>query len=326
MSILTQLSQNFPQLDFKSNFSLSPQTYFKIGGQAEVYLELKERQQIIDVVNFCRNNDIKLTILGGASNVVVHDRGVSGLVLHLKITELIDLKKSTLDEQFPNDKKWLIQAQAGIKTSLLVKKVIDLGYSGLEYFLGIPGTLGGAVYNNAHYLKFLISEHISQVEIIDEQNKVKWISQKECNFSYDSSRFQKTQEMILTVEFALKKGNKEKSEQLVRQATKYRANTQPLGKPSSGCIFKNTPNTPQLKKLFPQFSDKQCVSAGFLIDQAGLKGVRVGDVEISKKHAAFFINQGKGTSTDLKKLVNLVKQRIKQQFNINLEEEIFYLS
>ncbi|MBU0578427.1 UDP-N-acetylmuramate dehydrogenase [Patescibacteria group bacterium] len=320
MSILTQLKQAFPQLNFKPNFLLAPQTYSKIGGQAEVYLELKKRQQIIEIINFCKNKNIKLTLLGGASNVIIDDRGISGLVLHLKNNKLIKLDKSTIDG------KKLIQAEAGLKTSLLVKKVIDLGYFGLEYFLGIPGTVGGAIYNNAHYLENLISEHINRVEIIDQQNKVKWISKKDCEFRYGSSRFQKTQEIILRVEFVLKKGSKEKSHKLVQKATQYRAKTQPLGKPSSGCIFKNTPNTPELKKLFPQFKNQQFVSAGFLIDRAGLKGVRVGDVEVSKKHAAFFINQGKGTATDLKKLIKLVKQKIKQKFNINLQEEIFYLS
>ena len=120
MSILTKLQKKFPQLDFKPNFSLGPQTYSKIGGNAEVYLELKDRDQIIKVVNFCKTEGIKLTLLGGASNVIINDEGVSGLVLSLKNNEFIKLNKTN------QDGKNLIRAEAGIKTSLLVKKTIDI--------------------------------------------------------------------------------------------------------------------------------------------------------------------------------------------------------
>ncbi len=320
MSIFNQLQQNFPQLDFKYQYNLTPQTYFKIGGEAEVYLELNQREQIIEVVSFCKKNDIKLTILGGASNVVISDSGISGLVLHLKNDQLVILN------QIAEDSKLLIKVGAGLKTALLVKKTIDLGCTGLEFFLGVPGTVGGAVFNNAHYLENLISDHIYQVEIITQAGEVKTINNQECRFEYDSSRFHNTNETILEVIFALKKGSLKNSQELIKKATQYRADTQPLGLPSSGCIFKNTPNSPYLKKLFPEFKNNLFISAGFLIDKAGLKGIRVGGVEVSNKHAAFFINIENGTVADLKKLVKLVKNKVKDKFGVELKEEIFYLS
>ena len=320
MSIFNQLQQNFPQLDFKHQYNLTPQTYFKIGGEAEVYLELSQREQIIEVITFCKKNNIKLTILGGASNVVISDNGISGLVLHLKNDQLVVLN------QIAENGKLLIKVGAGLKTALLVKKTIDLGCTGLELFLGVPGTVGGAVFNNAHYLENLISDHIYQVEIITQAGEVETINNQECQFEYDSSRFHNTNEIILEVIFALKKGSLKDSQELIKKATRYRAGTQPLGLPSSGCIFKNTPNSPYLKKLFPKFRNNLFISAGLLIDKAGLKGIRVGGVEVSNKHAAFFINIENGTAVDLKKLVKLVKNKVKDKFGVELKEEIFYLS
>jgi UDP-N-acetylmuramate dehydrogenase len=320
MSLLSKLKQAFPGFKFKQDFSLASQAYSKIGGQAEMYIKLKKREEIVELVSFCKKNNIKLTILGSASNVIISDEGISGLVLQLANNSIEDLNKKNKNGEY------LIRVGAGFKTSLFVQKTVDLGFTGLEHFMGVPGTLGGAIYNNAHYLEELISKHIHRIEVIDKNGLIKWLNPNECGFDYDKSRFHSTQEIILSAEFALKKGSKEESQKLIGVATKYRALTQPLGDPSSGCIFKNTPNNPTLKKLFPQFKDKKFVSGGFLIDKAGLKGVKIGEVEVSTKHAAFFVNKGKGTAEDLKKLIALVKQTVEQKFGVKLEEEVFHLS
>jgi UDP-N-acetylmuramate dehydrogenase len=314
MSELAQtLTAQFPDWPFQFEYLLAPRTYFKIGGPAEAYIELADTQRVVDLVTFCHEHAIRLTMLGGASNVIVADQGVRGVVLHLTNSEVENIGTG-------------VRAGAGVKTALLVRQAVDFGYTGLEYFLGVPGTLGGATYNNAHYLQALIAEHISRVEIVDEQGNLRWLDEAECEFAYDYSRFHKTKEVIVRVEFALHQGNKESSMQLIREATEYRARTQPLGLPSSGCIFQNTPNTPKLKQLFPQFAERTHVPGGFLIDQAGLKGERIGDVEVSEKHAAFMINKGQGTEGQLRQLVSLVKQRVKDAFGVELHEEVFYLN
>jgi UDP-N-acetylmuramate dehydrogenase len=313
MSLQQTLPTQFPDFPFQFDYPLADRTYFKLGGPAEVYLELSDKEQVAELVKFCHHNEIRLTMLGGASNVIVADEGVRGVVLHLTNNQLEDTGNG-------------VRVGAGIKTALLVRQAVDLGYEGLEYFLGVPGTLGGATYNNSHYLQELIGAHIHRVEVIDDQGHIRWVEKADCNFSYDHSRFQQTKEVIVTVEFALQKGDKEKSMQLIREATEYRARTQPLGLPSSGCIFQNTPNTPELKQLFPQFADRTHVSGGFLIDQAGLKGERIGDVEVSDKHAAFMINKGHGTAAELKQLVARVKQGVRDKFGVELQEEVFYLS
>lgn len=315
MTILQQtLADGLPEFEFKFDYPLADHAYFKLGGPAEAWLELNQADDVIKLVKFCSQQQLKLTVLGGASNVVIADEGISGVVLKLTNSQVKEVEPG------------LIRAGAGVKTALLVSQTVALGYTGLEYFLGVPGTLGGAVYNNAHYLEDLISAHIQRVQVITPQGELNWLSHDECQFGYDSSRFQKSGEIILAAEFRLERGTKEQSQALIKEATLYRAQTQPLGMPSSGCIFKNPPNTPELKKQFPQFQDRQFIPGGFLIDQAGLKGTRVGDLEVSEKHAAFMINHGQGTAADLKKLVKLVKNSVHEKFGVELQEEVFYLT
>ncbi len=313
------LRQQFPHLKFKPDLVLGPLTYFKIGGPAEVYLELDDLETVRSVVLFCRQEQISVTMLGGASNVVVADEGIKGLVLHLINTQ-VELTDQELDG------KRVIRAGAGIKTALLVSQTVDLGFQGLEYFLGVPGTLGGATYNNAHYLSDLVGEHIHRVEIINSHGEFEWLTNDQCEFGYDSSRFQKTKEIITRVEFVLMPGDRDASQAKIKEATIYRAQSQPLGMPSSGCIFQNTPNTPELRQLFPQFVSKEFVPGGFLIDQAGLKGTRENEIEVSQKHAAFFVNHGQGSAHDVQTLIAKVKQTVKEKFNVDLHEEVFYLS
>ncbi|MBD3279889.1 MAG: UDP-N-acetylmuramate dehydrogenase [Candidatus Pacebacteria bacterium] len=313
------LATNLLRFDFKFNQPLAPLSYFKLGGPAEAYLKLTDLDQIITVARFCQQHQVKLTILGGGSNVIIADQGVQGLVLHLAADRLKTLKSDQPGYQ-------VLQAQAGLKTSVLVSRSVKLGLTGLEYFLGVPGTVGGAVYNNAHYLEDLIGKHVKQVQVLTPQGKLEWLSQAQCDFAYDSSRFHHTQEIILQVDFLLAQGDRATSQELIREANTYRQKTQPLNLPSSGCVFQNVPNTAKLKKLFPQFKKRNFVPAGFLIDQAGLKGVKQGDIQVSDKHAAFMVNLGQGTTKDLKKLIKKVQERVKKRFGVQLTEEVFYLS
>lgn len=313
-----QISRQFSQLDIKFDEPLALHTYFKIGGPAEVFMTIKKTDDLVQVVKFCKTQQIPVTILGGGSNVIVTDQGVAGVVIHPATSEVKIVKTNP-------DHSAVIYADAGLKTAFFVRQTIDWGYQGLEYFLGVPGTLGGAIYNNSHYLQNLLASNLLRVRIIDQQHQACWLDQTDCDFSYDSSRFQNTHEIILGAEFLLQPGNQTDSLAKVKTATEYRAKTQPLGEPSSGCTFRNATNTPELEKLFPQFKGKPFISAGFLIDQAGLKGTREGDIEVSHKHAAFFINHGHGTADQVFKLIDKVKQAVFTKFGVKLEEEIFVI-
>lgn len=304
--------QSFPGLDCSWDFSLKQITYFKVGGPAELLVRIKDLDTLLRVLKYTREHQIPFTILGGASNVIVADTGVSGLVITLQHSEC-----SIADQ--------VVLAGAGLKTALLVRQTVDVGLTGLEYFLGVPGTVGGAVLNNAHYLSHLIGEYIIRVQVVTPTGEVVWLSKAECDFSYDHSRFQASGEVIWQVEFHLPKGTREKSQALIREATEYRAKTQPLGLPSSGCIFRNVPNTPDLRARFPQFAERPLVPGGFLIDQAGLKGLREGDLEVSQQHAAFMVNHGNGSSAELETLIEKVKSAVKAKFGVELQEEVFYI-
>jgi UDP-N-acetylmuramate dehydrogenase len=313
-----QLKEKFSTLDFQFDFPLKNMTYIKIGGPAEVFIKLSNKDEIVELYQYCIANKIKLTIFGGGSNVVVEDKGISGVVLKIEAKK-VELKADQGD-------RGILWAETGLSMSEFVKKSIEMGFAGLEHFAGVPGSLGGAIYNNAHYLAYLISDHIIQVEVITGKGEVKWLSNIECEFGYDRSRFHKLKEVILSAEFRLKKGDQKKSTELIREANRYRAETQPLTEPSSGCIFQNVPNTPKLKSMFEQFADKNYLPAGFLIDKAGLKNTKQGDIKVSEKHAAFMINLGNGTAEDVKILIEKVKARVSKKFGVELREEVVWMS
>jgi len=314
------VNEAFPELKPKFDVSLSSFTYFKIGGRAEILIEVKNSQELVKLVKFCREKNLSYHILGGASNVLISDEGLQGIVIRV-----MNEKEYDVVGQPDINGKQLVRVGAGYKTALFVRKTVDDGFVGLEYFLGVPGTIGGAIYNNAHYLEHLIGEHVHAVEVLNTQNEIVWLPARECRFAYDFSRFHNSGEVILRVEFALARGDKENSLELIKTATILRAKTQPLGEPSSGCYFRNTPNTPKLQILFPQFADRREVPAGFLIDQAGLKKKSVGGIQVSEKHAAFLVNTGSGTSTEVQELANIVKERVKSKYGVELQEEVFWM-
>lgn len=319
MNLAQIFQENFKNFDFHFDYPLSSKSYFKIGGNAEVFYEAKSRQEIMDLLLFCKKNEIKFTVIGGTSNAIIADEGLKGLTLY------IDLKDFKILEETAEE--LVLEAGVGIKTSQLVMKAAEFAGTGLEGFIGVPGVLGGAIYNNAHYLNDLIADHIKEVEVLDlDQEEIVSFSREKCEFAYEQSIFQHNKNLIIiSATFALKKGNAEKIKADTRSAIERRQNTQPLNLPSCGCVFRNPANTEELRQKFPQFADKEFIPAGFLIDQAGLKGTKEGDIAISDKHAAFFVNLGQGKAEDVKKLIAKVKAVVSSKFNVILEEEVFYL-
>jgi UDP-N-acetylmuramate dehydrogenase len=319
MNLEQLFRQHFPSFNFLFDFSLDQKSYFKIGGNAEVFYSAKNRQEAIDLLLFCKKENIRFSILGGSSNVIIADEGVKGLVLSLDFAELKIVSEA--------EDKLLIQADAGIKTSALVGKVAALGGGGLEGFIGVPGVLGGAIYNNAHYLKDLIGDSIEQVETFDlEKEEIVLLTREKCEFAYEQSVFQKNKNLLIfSAFFALKKSSPDEVKQKVAASIEKRSLTQPLDLPSCGCVFQNPPNDEHLKKIFPQFAEVQFVPAGFLIEQAGLKGTKEGDIQVSEKHAAFFVNLGHGKAKDVVTLIEKVKSIVLEKFNVILKEEVFYL-
>lgn len=312
--------QHFPDLELSFNYPLTEKNYFKIGGRAEVFYSAKSREQAMALAVFCKYNQIKLTVLGGGSNVIIADEGLAGLVLHLGFKEL-----TFLDDK---EDKLSLQAEVGIKTSALVARSASKNGTGLEGFIGVPGDLGGAIYNNAHYLGYLIGDYITQVEVFDvKKEELSIFPREKCQFAYEKSIFQSNKDLLIfSAYFDLKKAAPDLIKANLQSAIRERELTQPLSEPSCGCVFQNPPNNDRLKQLFPQFRERDFVPAGFLIDQAGLKGEREGDIQVSEKHAAFMVNLGHGQASQVKTLIDRVQKTVAQKFGVQLKEEVFYLS
>ena len=288
-------------LAVKTNEPLASHTTFKIGGPADFFVEVEEEEKLLKLIKLLKELKLPYFILGGGSNLLVADEGFRGVVVKIANCELPALPAGGRIANFK------IIAGAGVSLGRLVELAAKNSLTGLEFAAGIPGTVGGAVRGNAGAWGQAIGDRVKRVKVLTPQGEIKWIGASDCHFSYRQSRFKKTKEIILEVELELEKGNKKEIQEKISQNLAKRA-TQPK-EPSAGCIFVNP------KPLV----------AGELIDKCGLKGKRIGDAQISPKHANFIVNLGKAKAADVNKLIKLIKEKVKEKFGVELEEEIFLL-
>lgn len=301
------------------NEALAKHTYMKVGGPADLFFIANSIDELTKAVKEAIKLKIPYFILGGGSNILVGDKGFRGLVIKnraqniaiRKYTGNIKNKKLAVD-------KAEVEADSGALTNLLVRRTIQEGLAGLEYFLGVPGTIGGAIYNNSHYHEELIGNFVEKVLVLDKKGYEKSYLQEEMLFSYDYSILHKTKEVVLKVTFRLRGGDSKEIWKKAEKFVKIRSETQPLGLPSSGCMFKN----PTLDKKESEKKAEKTLSAGELIDYAGLKGTTVGGARVSEKHANFIVNTGGATTKDILNLINLVQNEVKKKFKVKLEMEV----
>jgi len=223
----------------KENVSLKDYTTFKIGGKAKYFFVAKTKNELIKAIKVSKQLNLPFFILGGGSNVLFSDKEFKGLVIRVKNVKF-------------KIKNCVINAEAGAPLPLLVQKAQQNSLSGLEWAVGIPGTIGGAVYGNASAFGKAIGDLVKQVEVLDLKTfKIKKLSKKECQFKYKDSIFKhKKNLLILSVISRLKKGNKEKIKENMKRFLTIRKETQPLNYPSAGCIFKNLKSQKsKLKKI-----------------------------------------------------------------------------
>jgi len=285
-------------LKLKINEPLAKYTTFKIGGPADFFVEVEKEEELIRLLKLLRELNLPYFILGGGSNLLVADEGFRGMVIKMQNSKC----------KFQNDNsKFKIICGAGYLLGKLVEKTAKIGLAGLEFAAGIPGTIGGAVRGNAGAWQQAIGDKVKRVKVLTPQEEIKWIEASNCQFSYRQSRFKKTKEIIWEVELELERGEKKEIKEKIKENLAKRA-TQPK-EPSAGCIFVNP-------KPF---------AAGQLIDKCGLKGARIGDAQISPKHANFIVNLGKAKAADVIRLIKLIKEKVKEKFGVNLKEEIFLL-
>ena len=309
-------------MNITKNEPLAAHTYFKLGGPADQFATASSTDELIELVRYAHKEEIPCIVIGGGSNVLISDSGFRGLVIKNRSSK-IQLKGFTgqATRGKVNLKEVIVQDDSGVQANQLISHTLDEGLAGLEDFLGLPGSVGGAIYNNSHHLGKLIGDLVVEVTALNSAGEVITLHPQDLKFAYDYSVFHETHDTILTASFQLKQSDKTALWEIGNAAVKRRATTQPLGKPSSGCIFKNISIADAMRLGTPNHT----CSAGYLIDKAGLKGSRVGGAIVSDVHANFIINDGSATSADILNLIGVIQDQVKEKYGVDLIEEIIVI-
>jgi len=303
------------------NEPLSKYTNFKIGGPAHYFFVANNITSLVKALQTANELELKAVVLGGGTNVLISDQGVDGLVIKVKDSKVIIKGQSVI-------------AAAGVNLGSLVQQVVAVGLAGLEPLVGVPGTVGGAVYGNVglpQLARGFIGDWVKSVTVFRNDKMIKLAGAK-CGFAYRDSVFKHNDDIILEVEFILDKGNSEVSRQLMQKYWQVRQG-QPYNLPSSGCIFANVLITDpaELRQKFAgeekleQFIKAGQLPASWLIDRAGLKGKTIGSIQVSVDHANYLVNCGGGTAEQVIMMISYIKQQVRDKFGFQLQEEIRYL-
>ncbi len=278
------------------NEPMTKHTTFGIGGPVSVYVYPKDKQELINILQTAHKENIQVFFMGSGTNLLVSDSGFDGIV--------ISLSKSFKNLNISNS--FLITSGSGVMLGHLVKEAIKMGIGGLEGLIGVPGTVGGALVMNAGAFGREISNYFVSATVITYLGEEKTYTKNDIKFDYRHSTFS-SDEIIVETCFQCKPGDPADIQQAREKSSMKRKQSQPLRFRSAGSIFKNPIDGP---------------AAGYLIDQAGLKGCRKGDAEISKKHANFIINHGTATASDVIFLIKKIQRKVKEKFEILLKLEI----
>ena len=285
-----------PNLELRMNESMAKHTSFRIGGGAEVMAFPKTETELAELLKVSALLDCKCAILGAGTNVLAPDEGITGLVICLK--DCLDGMEALPDTR--------IRVMAGVTMSRAAVFAANLGLSGLEFAHGIPGTIGGGIYMNAGAYGGEISQVCDRVEVMDRQGNPRWLGSGGMGVSDRHSGREAADDLVIAAEFTLTPAEPEAIKARMKELIGKRSASQPLNLPSAGSAFKRPKGG----------------YAAALIDQAGLKGFRVGNAGISDKHAGFAVNLGGATANEVKGLLQTVSDRVFEQTGIRLEPEI----
>jgi UDP-N-acetylmuramate dehydrogenase len=274
---------------------LAPHAWFRLGGPAAFLARPRTVEQLLGLLRRCREAGLPFKILGGGSNVLVRDEGVNALVIHLESPAFSDL---TVKDK-------VVEAGAAVPLTALISQSARSGLAGLEVLTGIPGTVGGALRGNAGGRQGSIGQFVRRATVIDADAEVRVRERDDLSFAERASSLDEP--VILSAEFALHPEDPEAVVRRMRRIWIVKKENQPYGHQSTGCIFKN---------FGPD------ISAGALIDQAGLKGARHGGAEVSDRHANFIVAHPGATAADVLHLIDQIRQRVWQQFGYELQLQI----
>jgi UDP-N-acetylmuramate dehydrogenase len=319
--MIEELKQRFGA-QFKENEPLAKHVNMKIGGPARFFVEAKSIQDVVDAVKLAKENDLKFFVLGGGSNTLVADEGFGGLVIKIAMRNI----------SINGD---IVVAEAGAISASVARQTATVGLRGFEWAVSLPGTIGGAVRGNAGCFGGETKDNLVSVKLLRKGDVIN-VATEDLKMKYRHSALKElgNDDVVLEATFKLTPGDKAEALALIDANLDKRKKTQPLGAASAGCMFKNFEYTDEstLDKLkqdadVPEAMLKsKRLAAGWLIDQAGLKGTKMGDAMVSTEHGNFLMNTGKATASQIAELISLVKMKIRNSYGIQLEEEVQFLS
>lgn len=310
-------------ISIKENVSLKSFTMYKIGGNARFFVDAKKADDIKEALRFAKEKNLSFVIMGAGSNMLISDKGFNGVVIrNVGGNVRIEGEKLISD--------------AGVMMARAVIESAKAGLGGFAWAIGIPGTIGGSVRGNAGCFGGEMKDVVERVHIYDSvKGKDKILPGNKCKFSYRHSIFKIHPEwVILLVTLILKKRDTKAIQDEIRSISEVRSKKQDLGTKSCGCIFKNVSwnrkdiNKKKLIAHFPvlrKFQNSPNIPASFLIDSVELKGVQIGHVFVSPKHANYFVNDGNATAEEVVMLISHVKDVVRRKYHISLQEEIQYV-
>ena len=273
---------------------LAPYTWMKIGGPAQYLMQPRTPAELVQVVQTCAAVEAPIKLLGGGSNLLVRDAGVSGVVLRIygEPFATVEVKDD------------VVRAGAGAMLTTVISATVNAGLAGMETLVGIPGTIGGALHGNAGGRIGDIGQFVETVTALTASGDVITRTKDELSFGYRESNLDDL--IILEATFRLQADDPGEITRHMRKLWISKKATQPYSFQSAGCVFKNP----------------RGMSAGLLIDQAGLRGTRIGDAEISDRHANFIVSHPGASSNDVQRLIDLARSKVAEQFGVDLELEI----
>lgn len=274
------------------NEPMDKYSWMRVGGPADFFLEPSDRDDLVSLVQYLRTHHVPLMLIGRGSNMLISDAGVRGAVINVE-TSLSDIRRSGE----------ILVADAGVRLTKFVDFCIQNGFGGVEMLAGIPGTIGGAVMMNAGAHGGEIADHIVDVEVIRDGERIR-VMRDDAGFAYRQSGF--AGDIILEASFRLPPGDREDMQIRRREMILKRNQTQPLDSPNLGSMFKNV----------------QGAHAAKLIEECGLKGTTVGGAQVSQKHANFMINTGTATANDVFQLIQIIRSTVRERTGISLELEV----
>lgn len=291
----------------RQDVPLAPYTTFRIGGPADFFVEATTRDELARAVLAARELGLAYFVLGLGANILIGDRGFRGLVI----------RNAANHFRFADDGRLWVESGATMRE--IIPEAVNRGWSGLEHFVGIPSTIGGAVWQNLHFLSpaperertVFIAEVFESCEILSEEGGRKTVGPEYVKFAYDDSVFHHRRDTVLAATFALRKGDPAVMHRVMQENLSWRGAKHPWldWHPSAGSIFKKS----------------EGMGAGRLIDQLGMKGFRVGDAQISHIHANIMVNLGHATAADVRALIATAQQRVEEKFGVRLEPEIGFI-